>query len=356
MRTFLLYFIPVALCFLVGWAGSYVQGPALVEWYPYIAKSPLTPPAIVFPIAWSVLYLLMGVSLGVMLHRGDLSMLRLWIAQLIVNFLWSVTFFGLRSPLLGLITILILDVLVFAYILLTINRRPLAAWLFVPYMLWLCFATYLNGYIYIHNNIYIKENTMTTVATKFVLPSLPYATSALAPAMSAETIDYHFGKHFATYLNNTNRLVEGTHFEGMTLENIVREADGALLNNAAQSLNHHLFFEALTPTPKPIPERLQRRIVRDFGSVEEFNKRFEDLAVGLFGSGWVWLAEDKQGYLHLMPGKDADNPIRHNLEPLMCIDVWEHAYYIDYRNRRADFVRAYMNLIDWDKVQARSAF
>ena len=150
MRTFLLYFIPVTLCFLVGLLGSYVQGTALVEWYPYIAKSPLTPPAIVFPIAWSIIYLLMGLSLGVMLLRGDVSMLKLWLSQLLVNFLWSVCFFGLRSPLLGLIAILILDILVFVYIISTIVRRPIAAWLFMPYMLWLLFATYLNIYTYIY--------------------------------------------------------------------------------------------------------------------------------------------------------------------------------------------------------------
>ena len=151
MRTFFAYFIPVLLCFLVGMLGSYVQGSALIEWYPDLIKSPLTPPAIVFPIAWSILYLLIGVSLGVMLQRGDLSMLQLWVCQLIVNFLWSVCFFGLRSPILGLIVILLLDILVFAYIFSTIGRRPLAGCLFVQYMLWLLFATYLNGYIYINN-------------------------------------------------------------------------------------------------------------------------------------------------------------------------------------------------------------
>lgn len=356
MRTFLLYFIPVALCFLVGWLGSYVQGAALVEWYPYIAKSPLTPPAIVFPIAWSVIYLLMGLSLGVMLHRGDMSMLKLWIAQLLVNFLWSVCFFGFRSPILGLIAILILDVLVFTYIFSTITRRPLAAWLFMPYMLWLLFATYLNGYIYM-NNTYIKEAyAMNTVTTKFALPSLPYATTALEPIMSSETIGFHYGKHFATYIANTNRLVEGTPYEGMTLEEIVKKADGPLFNNAAQSLNHQLFFEGLSPVQKVMPAQLKERIIRDFGSVEEFTKHFEETAVGLFGSGWVWLAEDDKGKLSIVPTKDADNPLRHHLNPLMCVDVWEHAYYLDYQNRRADFVKLYMNLVDWDKVQERSNF
>lgn len=151
MRKFLAYFIPILLTFAVGALGSYLQGEALREWYPYLTKSPLTPPAIVFPIAWSILYLLIGISAGTMLVRGDTSVLRLWLLQLLLNFLWSVCFFALRSPLIGLLVILTLDVSVFAYIVHTANRRPAAAWLFAPYLLWLIFATYLNGYIYISN-------------------------------------------------------------------------------------------------------------------------------------------------------------------------------------------------------------
>ena len=151
MRKFLAYFIPVILAFAIGALGSYIQGTALEEWYPYLVKSAATPPALVFPIAWGVLYLLMGISVGTMLEKGDLSVLRLWLLQLLLNFLWSVCFFALRSPFLGLLAILALDVAVFAYIIHTAGRRPLASWLFVPYMLWLIFATYLNGYIYVNN-------------------------------------------------------------------------------------------------------------------------------------------------------------------------------------------------------------
>ncbi len=152
MRKFLAYFIPILITFAIGMLGSYIQGEALIEWYPTLIKSPLTPPSIVFPIAWSILYLLIAISVGTLLIKRDLSVLRLWLLQLLLNFLWSVCFFALRSPLSGLLVILTLDVTVFAYIIYAANRRPIAAWLFVPYMLWLIFATYLNGFIYINNH------------------------------------------------------------------------------------------------------------------------------------------------------------------------------------------------------------
>ena len=336
----------------------YIQSDALTEWYPTIIKSPLTPPSIVFTIAWSIIYILMGLSLGTMLVRGDVSMLKLWIFQLLLNFLWSVLFFALRSPLLGFICILTLDVAVFTYIILTIGRRPAAGWLFAPYFLWLLFATYLNGYTYSHYKPTNPAATMnnSTITSQFVLPALAYDTSAFGTALSKESFDYHYGKHFKAYIDNTNRLIAGTPYASMGLEDIVKSSEGALLNNSAQALNHRIYFEGLTPTPKGIPEELQQRIIDTFGSTENFVQQFTDTATSLFGSGWVWLAEDKDGNLLIISTKDADNPIRHNLNPLMCIDVWEHAYYIDYRNRRADFVKSYINLIDWDKAQARSNF
>ena len=334
--------------------GSYIQGEALVEWYPTLTKSPISPPAIVFPIAWSILYLLIALSVGTLLEKGDFSVLRLWLLQLLLNFLWSVMFFALRSPFLGLLCILALDVTVFAYIIYTAGRRPAASWLFVPYMLWLIFATYLNGYIYINNHKVKTATAMTTTTSKFTLPILSYAPNALEPIMSEETIYYHYGKHFKTYIDNTNRLIAGTPYENMTLEEIVEESDGSLFNNAAQALNHKIYFEGLTPVQKVIPEELKYRIIRDFGSVENFNKQFSNIAIGLFGSGWVWLAVDNDDNLVIIPTKDADNPLRHGLTPLMCIDVWEHAYYLDYQNRRADFVKEYMKIIDWEKVLARA--
>ena len=300
MKKFLAYFIPILLAFAVGALGSYIQGDALAEWYPHLVKSPATPPAIVFPIAWSILYILIGISAGTMLARGDMSVLRLWLLQLLLNFLWSVCFFALRSPFMGLLVILALDVTVIAYIIYTAGRRSVAAWLFVPYMLWLIFATYLNGYIYINNQKPKEKTTMSTTVAKFALPALPYAADALAPVMSEETINYHYGKHFKTYIDNANRLIEGTPYEGMGLEEIVKKSDGAIFNNAAQALNHRIYFDGLTPTPKVMPERLYDRIVRDFGSVDNFNKKFAETAVGLFGSGWVWLAEDSKGKLSIV--------------------------------------------------------
>ena len=356
MKKFFAYSIPILLAYAVGALGAYIQGEALVEWYPTLAKSPLSPPSIIFPIAWSVLYLLIGISAGTMLAKGDLSVLRLWLLQLLLNFLWSVCFFALRSPFLGLIAILALDVAVFAYIVHTAGRRAAAAWLFVPYMLWLIFATYLNGYIYVNNRGAVVATAKGVEVSKFTLPPLPYAEDALVPIMSERTVYYHYNKHFKTYVDNTNRLIVGTPYEGMTLEEIVKKSDGTLFNNAAQALNHQIYFEGITPVQKVIPRELERRIVRDFGSMEEFDKQFYAAAVGLFGSGWVWLAEDGDGKLVVLPTKDADNPLCHNLNPLMCVDVWEHAYYLDYQNRRADFVKRYAQLVDWDKARARSKF
>ena len=353
MRKFLAYFIPVVIAFAVGALGSYIQGEALVEWYPYLVKSPATPPAILFPIAWSLLYALMGISVGTLLVRGDMSLVRLWLLQLLLNFLWSVCFFALRSPLLGLLVILALDVAIFAYIIYAAGRRAVAAWLFVPYMLWLIFATYLNGYIYVNNRAVDEKVAISKNVVKYVLPELPYSPDALAPTMSEETIYYHYDKHFKSYVDNTNRLIKGSPYEYLPLEEVVMEADGVLFNNAAQLLNHAIYFETLTPVQKVIPTELSERLIRDFGSVADFTQKFTQMATGLFGSGWVWLAEDGAGRLLLVPAKDADNPLRYGLNPLMCIDVWEHAYYLDYQNRRADFVDAYMKLIDWDKVQRR---
>ena len=151
MKKFLAYTLPIVLALAIGALGSYIQSPSMSEWYPTLTKSPLTPPAIAFPIAWTVLYILMGISIGAMISQGDMSLVRLWLLQLLVNFIWSVAFFALRSPLFGLIVILILDVLVFTYTVYAFGQNRLAAWLFVPYMLWLLFATYLTGYIYLHN-------------------------------------------------------------------------------------------------------------------------------------------------------------------------------------------------------------
>ena len=255
MRKILSFVIPVLLCFAMGVMGSYVQNTSMQEWYPTLQRSSLTPPNIVFPIAWSILYLLMGLSLGVLLVRGDMSLVRLWLIQLLVNFLWSVFFFSMRSPLAGLILILLLDVLVFAYLIYASSRSALAAWLWAPYMVWLLFATYLNGYIYLNNHsepqavaqTAVLSPTKTTDIMNYTMPKLPYERDALAPLMSKETLDYHYGKHLQTYVDNLNRLVVGTPYEGMNLDAIVMQANGPVFNNAAQVWNHTLFFDTLTP-------------------------------------------------------------------------------------------------------------
>lgn len=187
----------------------------------------------------------------------------------------------------------------------------------------------------------------------YALPQLPYATDALEPRMSRETIDYHYGKHLQTYIDNLNRLVDGTPFADVPLETLILTATGPLFNNAAQVWNHNFFFNTLTPKPEPMPLELKDYLIRDFGSVEVFKEKFKKAAVEIFGSGWAWLAQDPEGKLHIIQESNAGNPLRAGYKPLMTIDVWEHAYYIDYRNRRAAFVDNCWELIDWNKVVER---
>ena len=191
------------------------------------------------------------------------------------------------------------------------------------------------------------------VAMKHVMPELPYAPEALAPKMSRETLDYHYGKHLQTYVDNLNRLIVGTPYEEMPLEEIVRRADGAVFNNAAQAWNHIFFFRMLTPTRTVVPEQLALRLAAVFGSVEAFREEFTKAALGLFGSGWVWLAADRNGTLSIVAKPNAGNPMTEGLRPVLTVDVWEHAYYIDYRNRRGDFLKSFWDLVDWRKVAAR---
>jgi Fe-Mn family superoxide dismutase len=361
MKKVLAYTIPILLCLAVGAIGSYIQTPALKAWYPTLIKSPLTPPAIVFPIAWTILYILIGVSIGRLIAIGDMSIVRLWIFQLLVNSLWSVAFFALRPPILGLVTILILDVLVFAYTIYAFGSDKTAGWLFVPYILWLLFATYLTGYVYLNNpqtaSVRAANNPKTALimdtTTHYNMPPLPYPSDALEPIMSKRTIGYHYGKHLKGYVDNVNRLIVGTPFEGMTLEEVIRQSDGTLFNNAAQVANHTLFFDSMTPYMTEISPRLQQAIVRDFGSFENFKRKFSAAASTLFGSGWVWLVEDNNGKLSILSTSNADTPIRDGLNPLLVLDVWEHAYYLDYQNRRADFIRQWWDIVDWKKVDSR---
>lgn len=188
---------------------------------------------------------------------------------------------------------------------------------------------------------------------KHLLPELPYALDALAPVMSADTLNYHYGKHLQTYLDNVNRMIEGTPFADMKLKDMITKAQGALYNNAAQAFNHIIFFKQLTPTPTTISPLLTQALVARFGSVDAFKSEFSNAAATLFGSGWVWLALDANNVLQIVPEPNAGNPITRNMRPLMCIDVWEHTYYIDYQNRRGDYIKNFWNLVNWDYIEKR---
>lgn len=188
---------------------------------------------------------------------------------------------------------------------------------------------------------------------KHLLPELPYALDALVPVMSADTLNYHYGKHLQTYLDNVNRMIEGTPFADMKLKDMITKAQGALYNNAAQAFNHIIFFKQLTPTPTTISPLLTQALVARFGSVDEFKSEFSNAATALFGSGWVWLALDANNVLQIVPEPNAGNPITRNMRPLMCIDVWEHAYYLDYQNRRGDYIKNFWNLVNWDYIEKR---
>ena len=191
---------------------------------------------------------------------------------------------------------------------------------------------------------------------EYVLPRLPYEETALAPHMSRETLEYHHGKHHQAYVNNLNRLIEGTPFASMPLEEIIAQAEGPIFNNAAQVWNHTFFFDSFSPDPKSVPAAaLGAALDRDFGSLDAFKNQFTDHAASLFGSGWTWLVSDPQGKLSIRNESNAGNPLRSGGTPLLAFDVWEHAYYIDYRNRRADYLSALWHLVDWSVVEVRYA-
>lgn len=192
----------------------------------------------------------------------------------------------------------------------------------------------------------------------FTLISLPYAPEALEPVISKETIEYHYGKHLQGYVDNLNKLVAGTEYEGMPLEEIVVKAQGGIFNNAGQILNHNLYFTQFAPVKEATTEgvnelAVMKAIIRDFGSLEAFKAEFEQKGVTLFGSGWVWLAADKDGKLVITQEPNAGNPLTKGLKPLLTMDVWEHAYYIDYRNRRAAHLQALWQIINWKEIERR---
>ncbi len=191
---------------------------------------------------------------------------------------------------------------------------------------------------------------------KHELIKLPYANDALEPVISKETIEYHHGKHLQTYVNNLNNLIQGTKFEDADLNTIIRESDGGIFNNAGQVLNHNMYFLQFAPNAGGRPSgKLLAAIEEAFGSFENFQKEFETAATTLFGSGWAWLVADKDGKLQIMKESNAGNPVKHGLKPILCFDVWEHAYYLDFQNRRADQVKELWKIVSWAEVEKRYA-
>ncbi len=187
------------------------------------------------------------------------------------------------------------------------------------------------------------------------LMKLPYAQDALEPYISAETVSFHYGKHHAGYVNKLNGLVENTEFANMSLEQIVKHADGAIFNNAAQVFNHDFYWHSLSGRPTIPSVELSDLIERDFGSTESFKEEFLGAAAGLFGSGWVWLVITKEGKLVIEQTSNADTPIRHDKLPLLTCDVWEHAYYIDRRNARPEYLENWWTLVNWQFVSDKLA-
>lgn len=188
----------------------------------------------------------------------------------------------------------------------------------------------------------------------FHLIALPYAPDALAPVISARTLEFHHGKHLQGYVDNLNKLIAGTPFAQMPLEEIVRLSEGAVFNNAGQILNHNLYFTQFTDKPSVPPAgRLAARIERQWGTLEAFKAEFEAKGTSLFGSGWVWLSADADGTLAISQEPGAGNPVVRGLRPLLTFDVWEHAYYLDWQNRRAAHLSALWQLVDWTEIARR---
>lgn len=189
---------------------------------------------------------------------------------------------------------------------------------------------------------------------KFELITLPYATDALEPVISKETVEFHHGKHLRAYVDNLNKLIQGTRFEDADLETIVRESDGAVFNNAGQVLNHNLYFYSLSPDGGGRPTGALAKAIDDqWGSFENFKEEFTKAGVSLFGSGWAWLAKDSDGRLVIVQEPNGSNPVVRGMTPILGFDVWEHAYYLDYQNRRPDHLNALWNIIDWEEVGKR---
>jgi superoxide dismutase, Fe-Mn family len=186
------------------------------------------------------------------------------------------------------------------------------------------------------------------------LPALPYSSKALEPIISENTISFHYGKHHQAYVNKLNELIPGTPFENSSLEEIILKADGAIFNNGAQVWNHTFYWNCLSPQGGGEPSgKLMDKINNTFGSFDQFKEEFANAAATQFGSGWAWLVKTQDGTLEIVKTPNAENPLRQGKTPILTCDVWEHAYYLDFQNRRPDYVKEFWKLVDWDKAAQR---
>lgn len=214
----------------------------------------------------------------------------------------------------------------------------------------------LSGFIFTQNS-YAQNNIVKPKSenSEIVLPPLPYAENELEPYISAQTVMLHYGKHLKGYIDNVNRLIkEISNLEGKDLETIVKQSEGSLYNNAAQAWNHIFYFDAFSPHAQHLPSgNLEKQINKQWGNFENFKTAFTNTANNLFGSGWVWLIKNKNGTLDIIGESNAGNVLKGNGKPLLGVDIWEHAYYLDYQNRRAEHIDGLWNIIDWSIVDRR---
>ncbi|MEI3342968.1 MAG: superoxide dismutase [Coprobacter fastidiosus] len=213
----------------------------------------------------------------------------------------------------------------------------------------------LSGFIFTQNP-YAQNNIVKTKSENSeIVPPLPYAENELEPYISAQTVMLHYGKHLKGYIDNVNRLIkEISNLEGKDLETIVKQSEGSLYNNAAQAWNHIFYFDAFSPHAQHLPSgNLEKQINKQWGNFENFKTAFTNTANNLFGSGWVWLIKNKNGTLDIIGESSAGNVLKGNGKPLLGVDIWEHAYYLDYQNRRAEHIDGLWNIIDWSIVDRR---
>lgn len=186
------------------------------------------------------------------------------------------------------------------------------------------------------------------------LPQLPFNSASLSPVISSNTLEFHHGKHHQAYVNNLNNLIKGTEFENATLEEIIKKATGGIFNNGAQVWNHTFYWNCIKPNGSKLPEgKLLDAINKQYGSLDKLKEQFSAAAASLFGSGWAWLVKKNDNTIDIIQESNAGNPLRNGFIPLLTCDVWEHAYYLDYQNRRPDYIKAFWDIIDWETISKR---